>query len=143
MRNEFSSRSRGGLAPHAGDIQQHVGLKFFLVEPVLHQVADADDPAELFPIDQREHGEFSLSVIVANTASIRSDERQLMIGALIKVADPKFKRRGAIRSHRVDEVTLGKHAGQVHPLVFHHDGADPIFRQTVHSIAHAVRKRPL
>ena len=36
----------------AGDIQQDVGFQGFLVEAVLHQIADADDANEVVAVDK-------------------------------------------------------------------------------------------
>lgn len=40
--------------PHSGDVQEHVCLQFFLIEPVLHEIADADDPVQRLAIDHRD-----------------------------------------------------------------------------------------
>jgi hypothetical protein len=57
------------LRPHAGNLQQHAGFQLLLVEPVLHQVADADDTLQFAAIDDRK--------------VVRSAAEQATIGALI------------------------------------------------------------
>src|SRR3984885_16197119 len=42
------------LYPHAGDLQQDTRLQRLLVEPVLHQVADADDAFQNTAVDHRQ-----------------------------------------------------------------------------------------
>ena len=43
-----------GSGPHARDIQEHVGLKLLFVQPLLHEIPDADDAGELPAVDHRD-----------------------------------------------------------------------------------------
>ena len=64
---------------HAGQFKQHVRLQLLLVEPVLHQIADADDASEFAVVDHWQMANLA-RVIATRAASMRSDDRQLMIG---------------------------------------------------------------
>jgi hypothetical protein len=123
---------------HARYIKKNACLQLLLVETVLHQIADADDPPQFALLDDRKVPDPSRrhcrkDGIYAIRGTTTQDGRRHQF------FDIKAEYCVTVSGHRVDEVPLGKYADRFHPPILDDQGADAMLGQSADRQFDAVR----
>ena len=124
----------------AGDVQKDVGLDLFFVEPMLHQIADADETDEPSVFHDRQMAD-----------AVGRHDRHHGVDAVIGRAGGDIRGHefvnfmieglGTVLGQGVDHVAFGEHPGEAAPTVGHDERADTLVVQQMDGFSDTVGER--